>query len=200
MTDSPVLIIGAMVVGPEFGPLAGLAVALVELKKDLAIKSFVALAVGFPVAMTLTLIVTLALRAADIAPSSIDAGRELTQFISHPDEFTIIVALLAGVAGMLSLTNAKSGALIGVLISVTTIPAAGNAAVAVAYGDWDEWRGAAGQLALNLVLITLSAVATLYVQRRIYVMRRDEHLDEDYRKAAGLPLGRRRRRHEREPV
>ena len=30
MTDSQILIIGAMVVGPEFGPLAGLAVAVVE--------------------------------------------------------------------------------------------------------------------------------------------------------------------------
>jgi uncharacterized hydrophobic protein (TIGR00271 family) len=200
MTDQPVLIIGAMVVGPEFGPLAGFAVALVELKKDLAVKSFLALAVGFPVAMTLTMLVTLGLRAVDIAPSSIEAGRTLTQFVSNPDEFTVIVALLAGVAGILSLTSAKSGPLIGVLISVTTIPAAGNAAVAVAYGNWEEWRGAAAQLALNLVLITLAGVATLYVQRRIYVSRREKHLHKEYRKEAGLPLGRRRRRREREPV
>ena len=43
---------------------------------------------------------------------------------------------------MLSLTSAKSGALIGVLISVTTIPAAANIGVAAAFGDWPEWRGA----------------------------------------------------------
>jgi uncharacterized hydrophobic protein (TIGR00271 family) len=194
MTDSPVLIIGAMVVGPEFGPLAGLSVAIVEKKRDLAMRSLAALAVGFPVAMTFTLLVTLGLRATDVAPSSIERGRSLTQFISHPDEFTIIVALLAGVAGILSLTNAKSGALIGVLISVTTIPAAGNAAVAVAYGDFDEWAGAAGQLAMNLVLLTLSGLATLYVQRRLYISRRKDSLDKDYRKAAGLPIGRRRGR------
>ena len=34
--DSPILIIGAMVVGPEFGPLAGLCVALVEERGELA--------------------------------------------------------------------------------------------------------------------------------------------------------------------
>ena len=39
---------------------------------------------------------------------------------------------------MLSLSTAKSGALIGVLISVTTIPAAANIGVAAAYQDWDE--------------------------------------------------------------
>jgi uncharacterized hydrophobic protein (TIGR00271 family) len=172
MTDSPILIIGAMVVGPEFGPLAGLAVAAVNKRRDVAVRSFTALAVGFPLGMTITCLATLVLRGAGVAPESIETGRPLTQFISHPDEFTVIVALLAGVAGMLSLTSAKSGALVGVLISVTTIPAAGNAAVAVAYGDFDEWRGAAEQLVLNLVLIVLAAVATLFFQRRMYLRRR----------------------------
>jgi uncharacterized hydrophobic protein (TIGR00271 family) len=188
MTDSPILIIGAMVVGPEFGPLAGLAVAVVHRRRDLAKRSFVALAVGFPVGMTIAFLATLALRAADIAPATIE-HRSLTQFISHPDEFTVIVALLAGVAGILSLTSAKSGALIGVLISVTTIPAAGNAAVAVAYGDFEEWRGAAEQLSLNLVLITMAGMATLYVQRRLYDARRRQQRDAEYRKAGGLPRG-----------
>ncbi len=60
MTDSQILIIGAMVVGPEFGPLAGFAVAVVERRPRLARRSLVALAVGFPVAITVTLLVTLA--------------------------------------------------------------------------------------------------------------------------------------------
>ena len=33
----------------------------------------------------------------------------LTQFISEPDAFSFIVAAFAGVAGVLSLTSAKSG-------------------------------------------------------------------------------------------
>ena len=76
------------------------------------------------------------------------------------------MAFVAGVVGMLSLTNAKSGALIGVLISVTTIPAASNIGVAAAYGDWGEAGGAAGQLAINLSSIVLAGVLTLLVQRR----------------------------------
>ncbi len=63
---------------------------------------------------------------------------------------------------MLSLTNAKSGALIGVLVSVTTIPAASNIGVAAAYGEWNarRRRGAAGS---NLVGIDLAGVITLVV-------------------------------------
>ena len=188
MTDSTILIIGAMVVGPEFGPLAGLSVAIVQRRRDLARKSLIALAVGFPLAMTLTLAGTLVLRWTGIAPDEVgELSRPLTQFISHPDEFSVIVALLAGVAGILSLTSSKSGALIGVLISVTTIPAAGNAAVAVAYGDWSEWAGAVEQLTLNLAMLVLAGVTTLFVQRRFYVSRRKRHLGHDYRQAAGLP-------------
>ena len=94
---------------------------------------------------------------------------------------------------MLSLTSAKSGALIGVLVSVTTIPAAANIGVAAAYGEWAEWRGAMLQLALNLCAIVLAGVGTLFIQRRLYIRRRRDHLHDDAREKAGLPLGRSRR-------
>ena len=73
--------------------------------------------------------------------------------------------MLAGIAGVLSLSTAKSGALIGVLISVTTIPAAANVGVAAAYRDWDEFRGATAQLGINLTAIVLAGVTTLAIQR-----------------------------------
>ncbi|WP_372512259.1 DUF389 domain-containing protein, partial [Mycolicibacterium gadium] len=48
VTDSPVTVVGAMVVGPEFGPLAALAVALVRRRLDLARRASLALLVGPP--------------------------------------------------------------------------------------------------------------------------------------------------------
>ena len=82
------------------------------------------------------------------------------------------MAFVAGIAGILSLTSAKSGALVGVLISVTTIPAAANIGVAAAYGDAHEALGAAAQLGINLVALVLAGVLTLSLQRRFYVARR----------------------------
>jgi uncharacterized hydrophobic protein (TIGR00271 family) len=194
MNDAPILIIGAMVVGPEFGPLAGLSVAIVQRRRDLARKSLLALAAGFAAGIVVTYLATLLARAVSIAPDQIaEAGRPLTQFISNPDAFSVVVAFLAGVAGILSLTSAKSGALIGVLISVTTIPAAGNIAAAAAYRDWSECGGAVAQLSVNLVMLVLAGVLTLSVQRRLYTSRRKGHLEAPYRAAAGLPMGRRRR-------
>ena len=175
MQDSVILIIGAMVVGPEFGPLAGLSVALVQRQRALARRSFRALAVGFPVGIAAAFVLTAVLRAVDSAPDSLDpALHPATLFISRPDEYTILVALLAGAAGALSLSTGKSGALVGVLISVTTIPAAANVGVATAYRDWSEVGGAAGQLALNLVCIVAAVVATLSLQRWFYGRRRQQ--------------------------
>ena len=183
-----------MVVGPEFGPLAGFCVAVVQKRRDMAKRSILALAVGFPVGIAATYVAALLWRAFDIGPDSLaDASQPLTNFISHPDAFSVIVALLAGTAGMLSLTSAKSGALVGVLISVTTIPAAANIGVAAAYSDWNEMEGAAIQLGVNLVCIVAAGLATLFIQRRYYIHRRKEHLRDPIRGEAGLPMGRSRR-------
>jgi uncharacterized hydrophobic protein (TIGR00271 family) len=173
LQDSQILIIGAMVVGPEFGPLAGLCVALVQRHRALARRSLGALAVGFPLAIAAAFVLTVILRAVGSAPDDLTpVAHPATLFISHPDDYTVLVALLAGTAGALSLSTAKSGALVGVLISVTTIPAAANVGVASAYGEWDEVGGAAGQLALNLLCIVAAVVATLSLQRWFYRRRR----------------------------
>jgi uncharacterized hydrophobic protein (TIGR00271 family) len=193
-TDQIILIIGAMIVGPEFGPIAGLCVAAVQRQRPLALRSLKALAVGFPVGITATFLFALAVDALGWIPDDFSQeGHPFTQFIANPNQWSFVVAYLAGTVGVLSLTSSKSGALIGVLISVTTIPAAANIGVAAALGDWDDWVGAMEQLALNLTAILIAGIGTLYMQRRLYVRRRRAHLEHEARGAAGLPLGYSRR-------
>jgi uncharacterized hydrophobic protein (TIGR00271 family) len=119
-------------------------------------------------------------------------NHSLANIISSPDFLTFVVAACAGAAGMLSLSTAKSGALIGVLISVTTIPAAANIGVAAAYQDWSSWRGSMGQLAINLSSIVAAGTAVLAAQRALYLRRRAKHRDDPERRAAGLPTRRSR--------
>jgi uncharacterized hydrophobic protein (TIGR00271 family) len=168
-----------MVVGPEFGPLAGLCVAVVERRRGVALRSLTALAVGFPIGITAALLFTLACVAVGLVdPGFHSSENALTRFISEPEDFSLIVACLAGAAGMLSLTSAKSGALVGVLISVTTIPAAANIGVAAAVGNWSDWRGAMAQLSLNLFGIVFAGLLTLRFERKLYERRRRKHLRE----------------------
>ena len=185
--DQPILIVGAMVVGPEFGPLAGICVAIVNSRRDLARRSLTALAVGFPIGIAITLLSTVILAALGLFPEEfIQRDHPFTEFISKPDLLSLFVAMVAGSAVVLSLTSAKSGALIGVLISVTTIPAAANIGVASAYGEWSDAGGAALQLAINLTGIVVAGLATLAIQRRVYDARRRRHLGDRSRRAAGL--------------
>jgi uncharacterized hydrophobic protein (TIGR00271 family) len=171
--DNAILIVGAMAVGPEFGPLAGICTAIVQRAPRLALRSAIALLVGFAVAMVVTAGFSLFMDAVDLfSKAQLEAERPNTGFIYAPDWFSFVVAVLAGAAGTLSLTSAKSGALVGVAISVTTVPAAANAAVALVYGDTHQAWHSAEQLLLNLVGIILAGTLTLYAQKALWSTQR----------------------------
>lgn len=172
--DNAILIVGAMAVGPEFGPLAGFSTAIVQRHPRLALRSLIALLVGFAVAMAVTVAFSLFMDSiGEFTEEQLEATRPNTAFIYAPDEFSFIVAVLAGIAGTLSLTSAKSGALVGVAISVTTVPAAANAAVALSYGDTKQTWGSTEQLLLNLLGILLAGTLTLLAQKWLWAGQRE---------------------------
>ena len=163
--DSQILVIGAMVLGPEFGAIAALGVGLVRRRRTLLRQAVRTLLIGFAVAIGVTTLAALAVRALGwVTVADLSRERPGTAFIYTPDRWSFIVALIAGVAGVLSLTSAKTGGLAGVFISVTTIPAAANTALAFALGDWLEMRGSVTQLFLNIVGMALAGWATLAFQ------------------------------------
>jgi uncharacterized hydrophobic protein (TIGR00271 family) len=166
LLDSAILVIGAMVVGPDYGPLAALCVNVVRRRWDRALLAARTMAIGVGVAAAAALVMTLALRAASIAPDVYVSDRTLTSFISRPDVLAAVVAVLAGIVGMLALTEARSSALIGVLVSVTTIPAIGNIGAAAAYGEWGDVGGAFVQLLVNVTCLIIAGCVTLVVQAR----------------------------------
>ncbi|MFF7484144.1 DUF389 domain-containing protein [Streptomyces luteogriseus] len=167
--DNAILIVGAMAVGPEFGPLTGVCTAIVRRRPRLALRSLIALLVGFVAAMAVTVGFSLFMDAVDLfSEHQLSADRPNTGFIYAPDWFSFVVAVLAGIAGTLSLTSAKSGALVGVAISVTTIPAAANAAVALSYGDTKQTWGSTEQLLLNLLGIIVAGTLTLAAQKWLW--------------------------------
>ncbi|MBK3568036.1 MULTISPECIES: DUF389 domain-containing protein [unclassified Streptomyces] len=174
MLDNAILIVGAMAVGPEFGPLAGISTALVRKAPRLVWRSLWALLAGFAAAMVLTAGFSWLLDAFGLFEKSmVEAARPNTAFIWKPDWMSFVVAFLAGIAGTLSLTSAKSGALIGVAISVTTVPAAANAAVALSYTDYSQTWGSTWQLLANLGGIVLAGTLTLLAQKAFWTWQRE---------------------------
>ena len=172
LTNSQILIVGAMVVGPEYSAIMGVALGLDKRNERPVVRGLLALLAGFSAAIVLTLIFGLLIRWSGQTPKLYLAGvRPVSELINNPNLFSVVVAVLAGIVGVVSLTEARAGALIGVFISVTTIPAAADMGLSLAYSSWTQAKGAAFQLLLNVfVLIAVGALA-LRLQRRIWRAR-----------------------------
>ncbi|GAB2520951.1 DUF389 domain-containing protein [Nocardia heshunensis] len=165
-TASPLTLVGAMVVGPEFRPLAALSVGLVRRDTRLVRTSARTLAISFPAAMAITVLATLLwVRLGWIGVDNIEDARAF-DFIYHVGPFSLVVALLAGIAGMLAVVTSSSAVLVGVFISVTTVPAAGLAAVAAFAGKWGAALSSLAQLGVNLIGIVVAGVAVLLLLQR----------------------------------
>ena len=165
VVDSQILVIGAMVLGPEFGAIAALGVALVRRRPALLGRAVATLLAGFVAAIFLAFTAAVGARLLGwITVDVVTGDRPETAFIYTPDKWSFVVALIAAAAGVLSLTSAKSGALVGVFISVTTVPAAGNIALGLAFGAGTAIWGSALQLVVNLAGMALAGWATLALQ------------------------------------
>jgi uncharacterized hydrophobic protein (TIGR00271 family) len=162
LTNNPVLIVGAMIVSPDYGPMAALSVAVVNRVAGPAGQSFRALALGFPMAALAALLFTLAARGLGRIPAAYLAGeRPLTGLLIGANLGAFIVAFVAGAAGIIALGRAKSGAVVGVLVSITTIPAAANIGVALAMGNPTEAGKSLSILVVNLAGLLTGGVLTL---------------------------------------
>lgn len=167
--DSPILVIGAMVLGPEFGPVAAIGIALVRRKGHLLRLATRTLVVGFAAGIAATLAAGLLGRVLGwVTYEDIVGERPATAFIYTPDRWSFVVAVIAAAAGVLSLTSDRTGGLSGVFISVTTVPAAGNVALGLAFGAWPEVTGSLAQLGLNLTGMAVAGWVTLAVQQQVW--------------------------------
>jgi uncharacterized hydrophobic protein (TIGR00271 family) len=169
LTNSQILIVGAMVVGPEYGAITSLAFGVTRRDSAPVLRSAAALVAGFALAVVGALLLSLMIRGAGLEPTAYSLGiRPVSNLINTPDWFSFIVAALAGVVGVVSLTESRSSTLIGVFISVTTIPAASDIGVSLAFGSGSEAWGSTLQLLLNVTVLAAVAIAGLPLQRAVW--------------------------------
>jgi uncharacterized hydrophobic protein (TIGR00271 family) len=173
--DSQILVVGAMVLGPEFAAVAALGVALVRRRPQRLQQAMATPVAGFAFAILATTVIALMGRAVGcVTLADITGPRPGTAFIYTPDRWSVVVAIIAGAAGVLSLTSARLGGLSGVFISVTTIPAAANVALGLAFGVWRDVAGSSLQLLVNLSAMAVAGWLTLALQQSVW-SRVSEH-------------------------
>lgn len=169
ITDSSILVVGAMVIGPEFATVAAICTGLALSDFALARRSVLVLVSSFLFAVLLVALLALSMRGVGLlGPAAVTRPRPQTEFIWQPTTWSFVVALLAGTAGVLALSVQKAQAMVGVFISVTTVPAAGSFALSLGLWVPGEMGGAAGQLGLNVLGMITAGTVTLIVQRHAW--------------------------------
>jgi uncharacterized hydrophobic protein (TIGR00271 family) len=162
---SPVLLVGAMAISPDLLPITAACTGIVLRRVGLAARGLGALAVGLAVTFVISAVLTALLDLFGLLPdgfllNDIPAGQ------THVGASTILVALSAGVAGMLAVETRASAA-VGVAISVTTIPAVAYLGVALGVGELRHSLSALSVLAVNVAMMLIGGSGALAVQRAL---------------------------------
>jgi uncharacterized hydrophobic protein (TIGR00271 family) len=161
-----ILIIGAMAVAPDLLPITATCTGLVLRRRRLIRRGLVSLLVGLGVACIFAAAVTGFLNLFDLLPVKFDVHQVGLTSQQHVSAETILVAFVAGVAGMLAVeTRASMG--VGVAISVTTIPAAAFLGVAAGVGQFSKSLGALSVLGANIAMMLVGGSIALAVQRKL---------------------------------
>ncbi|MDF6022518.1 DUF389 domain-containing protein [Streptomyces sp. JH34] len=169
VTNSQILIVGAMVVGPEYGAIVAVALGIDRRDGAMARRGLNALFKGFLLTITVTFLFSLLIRGFGFESRAFKQGlRPVSDLINTPNFFSFAVAALAAVVGIVSLTEARTSSLLGVFISVTTIPAAAAISVSTAFGSWSEAWGSLIQLLVNIAVLIVVGALALRSQRAIW--------------------------------
>ena len=166
ITSSSILIVGAMAASPDLLPICATCVGLVGGRRGLAIRSFLTLNLGLALVVVSAAILSVSLDVAGFLPDGFDVSQSSLHTLAQVDYTSVLIALAAGVAAMLSFETRASTA-VGVAISVTTMPASAYLGVAIGVGDPGDGLPALIVLAVNVALLIVSGSATLLVQRWI---------------------------------
>jgi uncharacterized hydrophobic protein (TIGR00271 family) len=161
-----ILIVGAMAVSPDFLPLAAACIGLVARRPRLVGRAFWTLTAGLAMAGVVAGVLTAILDVVGVLPSSFQVGENGLAGLTTVNSSTFVVAVAAGIAGILALETRASAA-VGVAISVTTIPASAYLGVAAGLGEVGKASGALAVLAINLAMLLVGGSLTLVAQQAV---------------------------------
>ncbi len=163
ITNSPAVIIGAMLVAPLMSPIIGLGLASIIGSVRLAESATAALVRGAALAILLSALMTLINRNLPFVvlqelPSEILAR-------THPSPIDLVIALAGGLAAAYAMTRPNiSAALPGVAIATALMPPLCTIGVGIALERWDVAGGATLLFITNAITIAFAAALIFFLQ------------------------------------
>ncbi|AEH38031.1 TIGR00341 family protein [Halopiger xanaduensis] len=163
LLDSPAVVVGSMVIAPLIGPALGASVGTVIDDEELFKESVLYQAAGIVLAIAAAAVFAFVVRTTNVVPPGleIDMVGEISERLT-PDLLSLVIALGAGVAGIISIATGTSVALVGVMIAAALIPPAAAAGVALAWGQPSAAIGATALVMVNILSVNLAGLVTLW--------------------------------------
>ncbi|MFC4448810.1 TIGR00341 family protein [Halorussus aquaticus] len=163
LLDSAAVVVGSMVIAPLIGPAMGTSVGTVLRDRELFREGVKFQFIGGFAAIASSTLFAFGVRYGFLVPpgTNIFAISQVSGRLT-PDFLSLVVALGAGAAGVLSLASGVSVALVGVMIAAALVPPAAAVGVAIA---WGQPMAAVSSLVLvlvNLLSINLSGLLVLW--------------------------------------
>ncbi|GAB3037001.1 TIGR00341 family protein [Natronobiforma cellulositropha] len=163
LLDSPAVVVGSMVIAPLIGPALGVGIGTVLNERELLVTGAkyqflgVALAIGSAAAFAWSV------RVLNVVPPGLNIASigEIEERLA-PDLLSLVIALGAGVAGILSISTGASVALVGVMIAAALIPPAAAAGIAIAFGEPAAAIGSTVLVFVNVLSVNLAGLLTLW--------------------------------------
>jgi len=165
LLDSPAVVVGSMVIAPLIGPAMTANVGTVVDDNELFIRGVKLQAFGLLLAIASATVFAVLVRTANVVPPIADVTSvgQVRERVA-PDFLSLVVALGAGAAGVLSLTSGVSTALVGVMIAVALIPPAATVGIGIAWGQPLVSLGSGVLVLVNILSINLAVLVGLWYQ------------------------------------
>ncbi|WP_207591950.1 TIGR00341 family protein [Halomontanus rarus] len=163
LLDSPAVVVGSMVIAPLIGPALGASIGTVLNERELLISGAKHQILGVVLAISSAAIMAWFVRVTNVVPPGMDiaAVDEIAERLT-PDLLSLVIALGAGVAGILSISTGVSVALVGVMIAAALIPPAAAAGIAIAFGRPTAAIGSTVLVFVNVLSVNLAGLVTLW--------------------------------------
>nr|WP_206039101.1 TIGR00341 family protein [Halomicrobium mukohataei] len=163
LLDSPAVVVGSMVIAPLIGPAMATSVGTVMDDQEMFRRGVKLQLIGLVLAVVSAGLFAFLVRSVHLIPPLADVTSipEIRERVA-PDFLSLVVALGAGVAGVVSLSSGVSTALVGVMIAVALIPPAATVGIGMAWGQPLVSLGSAVLLAVNVLSINLAALVVLW--------------------------------------
>ena len=148
LLSSPAVIIGAMLISPLMGPIAGLGFSLTDVDFRQMKRSLEAIIVGTVLAVLISYLVVKISPITDATPEILARTR--------PNLFDLLVAVFSGLAGAYATIYQRGGTIVGVAIATALMPPLAVVGYGLATASWTIAGGASFLFMTNLLAIALS--------------------------------------------